>query len=169
MKSLLRQCMVLFACIAAGVALVHASEEAGSHDLPDARDLPALATASRASGLPILLMFSAPHCEYCERLEGEVLKPLQLWLDTAPQALIGKVSVGDGGLVRDFRGQHITPDTLADQYQVDAYPTLMLLDAKGTPLVPHIVGYQTPEFYGAYLDAAIAVSQRLLDAQDPSR
>lgn len=145
--------------------LAFAADEMDVVELSTVQDLSVLSEKSSQANIPILLMLSTPHCDYCERLEGEVLKPMKRWAGEEPQVLIHKVEVGDGELLRGFAGETLTANALADKYQVEVFPTLVLMDSQGLALVPNIVGYQTAEFYSAYLDAAISASHQLLTAR----
>jgi thioredoxin-related protein len=155
-------CVAILMLLVLVTAPALASEQTKEGNLPLVADLARMAQTSQRDKLPILLMFSSPTCDYCARLEGEVLKPMQRWVDSTPQVVMGKVNVDAGVTVRDFSGQAISTGDLAQRYEVALYPTLVLVDERGNALVPNIVGYQTPGFYNAYLDAAIATSQSLL-------
>lgn len=158
--------LILFSWLSAGsFTLAFAAGEMDPVELPAIQDLSILSAKSSRANIPILLMFSEPHCSYCERLEDEVLKPMKRWAGAELQVLISKVEVGAGELLRGFAGETLSPDALADEYNIGVYPTLVLMDSRGTALVPNIVGYQTPEFYNAYLDAAISASHQLLAAE----
>ena len=41
-------------------------------------------------------------------------------------------------------------------------PTIALVNADGEALVPNIIGYQSPDFYPAYLEQAIDVSREII-------
>ena len=152
--------LTILVCLSVLAALAQAADSA-PHALTHSKDLSRLASAAQAEGVPVLLMFSAPHCDYCQRLEREVLAPMAQGQERSPQVLMAKVESG-AGLLRDFNGQRLSADALADAYDIDVYPTLVLVDARGQALVPKIVGYQTPEFYPAYLELEIKTGQALL-------
>lgn len=125
--------------------------------VPQPTDLREEAALASARGVPVLLMFAADHCPYCARVEDEFLKPMILGGEYEDRAVIRKLELGHGTL-RDFDGRRVTVRELAARYQVSVTPTLVFLDAGGRQLTDKIVGLSTPDFFGAYLDAAIAAA-----------
>jgi hypothetical protein len=57
--------------------------------------------------------------------------------------------------LRDFDGQSVAPDALASRYRTRLTPTVLFLDDRGRELTERIIGINTVDFYGYYLDAAI--------------
>jgi thioredoxin-related protein len=119
------------------------------------KDLTELASESRDKSVPILLMFSAPDCGYCARLERDYLKPMIMSGEYDKKILIRKVQIGAGDEVVGFDGQQTRVDALAEQYKVFVTPTVVFLGPDGRQLADKLVGYNTPDFYGSYLDSAI--------------
>lgn len=141
-------------------------EEYVQHELALSSSLVHLGEQAQAGGVPVLIMFSTLSCEYCERLENEVLGPMKIANGNSTQVIMGKVQVGSGEALLDFNGQQTSPEQIADKYNIDIFPTVALLSSQGKILLPKIIGYQTPEFYAAYLDAAIVASQTLVTSQE---
>jgi thioredoxin-related protein len=157
----------LFGLLAIGLCsgAVWAADDMGADHtqaLARAADLASLGAAARQSGVPILLMFSSEDCDYCERLESEVLRPMKLSGTDPRQVLVRKVNVESYEMLRDFGGSEVSAERLAARHNVQVYPTVALVDAEGSVLVPNIIGYQSPDFYGGYLDAAIGTSRQLM-------
>ena len=162
--------LLLAILLLAGMALpLLADDEYEQHALALSTDLSQLGEQAQAEGVPVLIMFSTLSCEYCERLEEEVLAPMKMANAVSTQVVIGKVEVGSGLPLHDFSGQQTSTEQFADTYNVDVFPTVALLDSQGKMLVPMIVGYQTPEFYAAYLDAAIEVGQTLMTPRSSNK
>jgi len=130
--------------------------------VPVASDLSQLATQSSQRKVPILLMFSATDCDYCERLEADVIRPMMLSGDFDRRAIFRKVVIDDTHPLEDFRGGNLDAGVFANQRHIKVTPTLVFVDSNGKELAPKVVGYQTDTFYNAYLDQAIDVSQQLL-------
>jgi len=130
--------------------------------VPEAYDLKALGEQSRQSGLPIILVFSDDNCSYCERLEEDVLRPMIFTGELKNHALLRKYKIDRLVTIRDFDGQSRDAERLSTSRHVDVTPTVQIVDACGREIVPAIVGYQTPDFYPAYLMKAIEVSQQIL-------
>jgi thioredoxin-related protein len=148
-----RLLQVMTACLACWIGVV----TAGEVTVPQVTDLREEAALAGARRVPMLLMFSADHCTFCMRMEDEFLEPMIKSGDYEDKVLIRKVKLGYD-MVRDFDGQTVTIQQLAERYQVFVTPTLVFLDASGHQLTEKMVGLSTPDFFGGYLDAAIDTS-----------
>ena len=129
--------------------------------LPMASDLAADAAISRRDRRPILLFFDRVECPYCERALREYLVPLSRdeWKD---RAIFRQVEIDRALPVRDFDGRMTTHAALAASYGVSLSPTVAFADARGRLLVEPLVGLMTVDFYGAYLDRALAAATERL-------
>ncbi|MET0312702.1 MAG: thioredoxin fold domain-containing protein [Burkholderiaceae bacterium] len=113
---------------------------------------------AQARGEPLVLLVSLPGCPYCELVRRNYLLPmraegLQAW----------QIDVTDRRRrVLDFAGQPSTGAALATQWQATYTPTVLFLDAKGTEIAKRLVGVAVPDFYGAYLDEALAQARKRL-------
>lgn len=121
----------------------------------EADDLAALAEEARERGLPLLVMFSAEHCEYCERLEADFLGPMLRSGNYADKVIIRQLKIDRVADIRDFQGKRVEAEEFADRYDVQVTPTVMLFDAHGRILTRRLVGLSNPYFYGGDLDRAI--------------
>lgn len=122
------------------------------------RDLAADAQLARTQRLPILLVFTTEYCDYCEMLEEDFLQPMLISGHYQDKVLIRKVVASADQSLIDFDGARVDTDTLARRYRVRVYPTLLFLDSTGRELAERLVGINTPEFYGGYLDDNIDVA-----------
>jgi len=134
----------------------------GEHSLLATQDLSTFAEISRRQQVPVLLMFSEPGCEFCERLEKEVLHPMTRNGDHPERVLIAKIQVVNGVSLRDFDGSPVSITTLSQRHGIKVFPTVVLVDHHGEALATKLVGYGSPDFYGAYLEKAIIVAQQQL-------
>lgn len=128
-------------------------------EVPVTNDLQTLAIESIKREVPILLMFSAEDCEYCERLEAEVVRPMLLSGEFDQRVIFRKIMVDDTAQLRDFHGSNLDPEEYAFKHKIQVTPTLMFVDSKGIELVPKVIGYQVGGLFMAYLDQAIDTSQ----------
>lgn len=112
--------------------------------------------------LPVLVLFSSTDCGYCEFVKENILTPMLNSGDYNDKALIRVVDIDSGDDVRDFNGRLIDSEELADRYDVQLTPTVTFLDAKGKQLVEPVIGLGTVEYYGSFLDEAIAQSLKKL-------
>jgi hypothetical protein len=130
-------------------------------ELPPAKDLAADAAASRKGKLPILLFFDRDECPYCERALREYIVPFsrEEWKD---RALFRQVAIDRTLPVRDFDGRVITHKVLAERYGAVFSPTVVVIDGRGQKLAEPIIGLTTLDFYGAYVQNALAAGARKL-------
>lgn len=118
--------------------------------LPRPQSWTALLAESRAGTRPIVLMFSTPGCPWCERLRRDHLRHLardqhRLGVIVAELDLLDREPLADGR----------TPAAIAGALGVRVAPTVLFLGPDGE-LAERLVGYQSADFYGAYLDERIA-------------
>ena len=142
--------------LAAGLALLLAVPLAAAPGVQPVADLAALGERARSERVPILLVVSRSDCPYCKLLREEVLDPMLLGGEYAGRILIRELFLDSFAPVRDFEGEAVAPQDLAGRYSAGFTPTVLFLDHRGRELVDPLIGINTLEYYGYYLDAAIA-------------
>jgi thioredoxin-related protein len=130
--------------------------------LPISTDLSQEAALARQNKMPILVLFSAFDCEYCQRLEKEILNPMYKNEGYRKKIIMRRVMIDHYGGMRDFGNLAVEASELAQRYKVDVTPTVIVFDSTGKPLAPKIVGLNTTELYSAYLDKVIDASYAAL-------
>lgn len=133
--------------------------------VPAASDLQQDGSQALSRRLPILLTITATVCSYCEQLEQDFLQPMLLSGEYREKIMIRKLDIDFGNTVTDFNGQSITASELSDRYRVFVTPTLLFVDGKGKELAERMVGINTPELFGGYLDNCIETA--LLRIRNP--
>ena len=108
-----------------------------------------------ARQLPILLAFSADDCSYCELLEEDFLQPMLLSGEYEDSIIIRKLVLDNGSSVTDFSGRRTAATRLSDHYRVFVTPTILFVNGNGRELAERMVGINTPELFGGYLDACV--------------
>jgi thioredoxin-related protein len=142
--------------------VAHAGPEETSNNVPTATDLQVLALKSNQDKIPILIMYAAEHCEYCERLEEDLLGPMYGSGQYENRVIIRKVMIDSIENIRDFKGAAMDAENFAFKQKVQVTPTLRFVDEEGNQLAPEMVGYNTPEMYAAYIENAIESSNRAI-------
>jgi len=112
--------------------------------------------------IPILVMFSAEHCVYCSALEADQLRPMIISGEYDNQVIIRNLRIDSLEDIVYFDGKPVSGEALAAKYNVWVTPTIMFFDHTGKPLAPKIIGYNTPEMFGGYLDESIEKSRHML-------
>jgi len=154
--------LIIVSVFAFLVAHAGSGESSDSDNVPTTTDLHMLALQSNQEKLPILIMYAAEHCEYCERLEEELLGPMHESGLYRNRVIIRKVMIDGYQNITDFSGASVEADNYAFKQGVQVTPTLRFLDAQGNQLAPEMVGYNTPEMYAAYVENAIESSNRAI-------
>lgn len=133
-------------------------------------DLRADARLALQKHVPVLLVFTASDCGYCDLLESDILRPMLISGDYDNKVIIRKIVIDEQDSVHDFNGKTISTSALVKHYGIYVTPTMLFLDAHGKELSERILGINTPEMFGGRVDAAIAESLARLRgrAQQPA-
>lgn len=119
------------------------------------RDFQAVAQAMQTRKLPLLLEFRADYCGYCRQLEKDYLEPMERSGQYDQRILLKRFTVDTEDTITDFNGETIEAEDFIARYHGSLTPTLVFLDATGKPVAEPLRGYNSPDFYGAYLENAI--------------
>lgn len=157
MRHLMILCLLAFQC-----ARVCAS------DHPPRSDLSALAATAKQQGLPILLIVSQHHCPFCERLQEEIIRPMEISEDYEDRVIIAEILIDSVVDIPGFDGDLVRPGALAEAYRVWVTPTLLFVDHAGTEVHRRMLGVNTIEMYGYYLDESLAAALKAVRVGDRS-
>lgn len=150
----------LLALPAMGVAaLARASRDS---PIPLATDFQADGRLSRERREPIVVLFSLPGCPYCEIVRRSHLAPMLRDPRSAGRAIIRQVDVGVEEPVAGFGGERTTHAAIARAHGVRFAPVVAFWDGEGRVLADPLKGMLLPDFYGAYLEGAIASARAKL-------
>ena len=114
----------------------------------------ALTHKAKKNDKVILLEMSATYCGYCKTLEEEIIKPM-LRSGDYENVLIRKLNIDSHYPMADLGGKKSSPFELSSRMGVYLTPTLLFLDGDGNEVGERIVGVNTLEMYGGYVDDAI--------------
>ena len=132
-------------------------------------DLRADALYARANRLPIILFFHSRNCPFCREVDEQYLKPLEGQNAKAPIFLIRRVEIEQTQPLITFSGHRTDFRSFAQQQGVRLVPHLRFVGPDGEGLAPDLVGLSTRDFYGGYLDEAVARARKMLRTSTPSR
>lgn len=125
-------------------------------------DFQALIQQADKENKVILLEMSASYCGYCETLEEHIIKPMIRSGDYEDYVLIRKLDIDSRYPMKDIDGSTSSPAQIAYRLNVSLTPTLLFLDGKGNEVSERILGVNTLELYGAYVDEALLQGQQKL-------
>jgi len=135
-------------------------------ELIEEDNLQTLSQEMNTKKLGLLVMFHASYCEYCERLEQDLLLPMLRSGEYDKRILIRKIQIDSSDDLINFNGQKVTTSQISTLYGADMTPTLVFLDASGEEQSERILGYTTPDFFSAYVDKAIDELHKVVSTQD---
>ncbi len=133
--------------------------------IPPLTDFCAELDAVRKTGRPLLLIFSAEHCFFCERLKENIIKPMLRSGDYDDRVMIRVTELDGHETIACVDGQPLAASELASRYEVRVTPTVLILGPDGKELAPRQLGINNEDYYGAYLDEAIAQAIETLRAK----
>jgi len=118
-------------------------------------DLAELKLQAEKKGLPVLLLFTAEHCEYCEIIKDEFLLPMIRSGDYDSTILFRQVYIESYHHLRNEKGEEITGDVLAKKYNIIVTPTIVFIDSVGKEITGRLVGVGNVYYFGGTLDKHI--------------
>ncbi len=128
-------------------------------------DFSQLAEEARNEGKIILLEVSASYCDYCDMLEEEFIKPMLRNNDYKADVLIRKIDMDSYYKISNFSGDHTTPDKFTRHLKVQLTPTLLFFDGNGNEVSQRILGINSLDLYGGYIDDAIKTGLQKIRSQ----
>lgn len=150
---------VLLSFAQASYAQKHVSSESASFQ--ELQDLQLLAERAKQTGLPILLMFGAEWCEFCEQLVEEVFNPMTMrgYYD-GRVVLMRHVGVDEQQPIRGLQGKLIKKSEWAYELNADLTPTVIFLDGDGREVAPRIVGISNIHMYAGVIHRNLNIAYR---------
>jgi len=118
-------------------------------------DLRVLKQQAQSKNVPILLLFTAEDCEFCDAVRINYLIPMLKSGGYESKILIRQIYIEDYSYLRDAKGELISGDVLALKYDVDVTPTILFLNASGKELTKRIIGISNIYYFGEMLDERI--------------
>ncbi len=132
-----------------------ADEELPTTDIVEMKDLSLLSQQARIEQKMIMLEISASYCSFCLKLEEEIIKPMLRSGDYDGNVLIRKMDIDSFAQLRDFDGKSVSSDNLARQWQIQVTPTLIFLNGQNQEVSERIIGVNSLDYFGSYVDNAI--------------
>lgn len=134
------------------------------------QNLQDLAMQSKQQRLPILVMFGAEWCEFCQQLNEEVFTPMALnGLYEGKVVLMRHAGVDEDQPIPGWNGQLINKSNWAYALDADLTPTVLFFDGEGKEVAPRIVGISEITLYAGIIHQNLNIAYRNmgLDKQIP--
>lgn len=123
------------------------------------KDLRVLEQQAASAELPVLLLFTAQDCEYCEAIRSFYLEPMIRSAKYEASILFRQLYIDDYSYLRDKNGELIGGDQIALKYDVELTPTILFLDADGNELAERIVGLSGADYFDKLLNTHISLAR----------
>lgn len=148
--------LLLTAVLAAAACSTQAAEEILPQvEIQRVEDFSILAKTAKDQQKLIMLQVSASDCNYCAILEEELIKPMLRSGEYDNDVLIRKVDIDSYKTLSGFDGQSISGPQLAKILNIKYTPTLIFLNSENQEVSKRIVGVNSLDYLGAYVDNAI--------------
>ena len=137
------------------------SHAATNGPFKELESLEELAQESDRLQLPIMLMFGAQWCEYCELLNEHVFNPMMLGgLYEQKVVLMRHVGVDEDAPIPDWDGNPIKKEKWAYELDADLTPTVLFLDGTGKEIAPRIVGISDISLYAGVIHQNLNIAYK---------
>ncbi len=124
--------------------------------LPMAIDFESDAQAAKSSGRPIMVFFAVKYCGYCQEISELYLRPMHESGSHEDKVLLRVIEAdNEAASLRSFDGSRTYHADFASRNAASVTPIIKFYDPKGKELVPEIFGYNSPDFWGLYLEKSI--------------
>ena len=151
--TLVGQCFVLSSL------LLLSDVQANGNNFPQPADFSLTGDDARIQNIPIMVLFSSVHCDYCKFIKEEFLNPMLKSGDYLDKVIIKVVEDDEGDEVIDFNKETIDSGDFSDRYKIIFTPTIIFINSGGVELTERIVGLGNVEYFGGFLDEAIDNAQ----------
>jgi thioredoxin-related protein len=155
-----------FLLLAPAMAIAAVAGAEPRTEIPLAFDLRADGRVARERKLPIVILFSLPGCPYCEIVRRSHLAPMLRDPREAARAIIRQIDIDGEQSITGFAGERVTHVQIAKAHGVRAVPVVAFWDGDGKPIAEPLSGMLLPDFYSAYLDAALEAARARLAARN---
>lgn len=130
-----------------------------NHPIDQLQELTNLQSLSRQATqkqLPIMLLFSAQWCEYCQVLKSHVLNPMmKSGLYEGKWGLFRHVGIDEPEPLTLISGRTINKAKWAYQLNADLTPTVLFLDGNGNEVAERLVGISEITLFSALVHARL--------------
>ena len=131
------------------------ADELPPADIIEITDLSQLSAQAKTEQKLIMLEVSASYCSYCRVLEENIIKPMLRSGDYNANVLIRRFELDSYAALKDFEGSQVTNDELAMRWDIQVTPTLIFLNSQNQEVSNRIIGVNSLDYFGSYVDNAI--------------
>lgn len=123
---------------------------------PVVNNLAAVIKLAREQRVPVFVAFTLKRCPYCNNARRDYWTPMHESAEWRAKTLMVEVMLDGEPALRDFDGAATTAREFARRFNVRSVPTVIVFDTRGVLAAEPVIGLASADFYGAYLEQAIA-------------
>lgn len=136
--------------------LVGCEREAQANTLREMDDFHWVAQQARGDNLPIMIMFTAQWCEFCNQLKDSVLNPMiRGGLYDGYAMYMRQVSLDMHSPIKFSEEETIEKRAFARMYNADVTPTVIFVNSRGLPVAEPLVGTFDVQLYAGLIHARL--------------
>lgn len=124
------------------------------------KDMGKLKQQAAQAGLPIVLLFTAEDCTYCDAMREQYLIPMSHTAKYAEQALFRQLYVESFSFLRNEDGELVGGDQISLRYGVEITPTVLFINAQGEEVAERIIGLSGAHYFQKTLEQHIQQASR---------
>jgi len=155
-KGIIQFVLALMLLVSTSLNVASASTES---EVETVNDMRVLEEQASAADLPVLLLFTAEECDYCEAIRAHYLEPMIRTGQYASSLLFRQLYVDEFRYLRNRRGELVGGDQMALKFDVEVTPTILFIDASGKELAQRIVGLSGADYFDKTLSTHISQAQ----------
>lgn len=143
-----------------GTLLLLSTTAAAQSAFATVKDMARLKQQAAQADLPIVLMFTAEDCMYCDAMRQQYLIPMSHTQKYAELALFRQLNVESFSFLRNESGELVGGDQISLRYGVDITPTVLFINAQGEEVAERIIGLSGAHYFQETLEQHIQQASR---------
>lgn len=142
--------------VLSSVLLMGCEQNAQANDLQEMDDFHYVAQMAQRDNVPIMIMFTAKWCEFCNQLKREVLNPMiRGGLYDGYAMYMRQVSLDMHSPIKFSETETIQKRQFGRMYKADITPTLIFVDSRGLPVADPIIGVADVQLFGGMIHRSL--------------
>jgi len=133
-----------------------------ANELQTVNDLRELKQQVETSNLPVLLLFSAEDCGYCDAVRDNYLLPMIKTGDYSSKILFRQIHIDEYHYLRNEKGELISAEAVALKYDIEVTPSILFINAQGNELSERIIGINSVDYFDELLSTHISQANRAM-------
>lgn len=143
-----------------GTLLLLSTTAAAQSAFTTVKDMGKLKQQAAQADLPIVLLFTAEDCTYCDAMREQYLIPMSHTAKYAELALFRQLYVESFSFLRNEDGELVGGDQISLRYGVDITPTVLFINAQGDEVAERIIGLSGAHYFQKTLEQHIQQASR---------